>query len=106
MITRYFQSGHEVLRDTLISEGGYDGPVYDEQTVATVDGRISELAGDERLSADKLTLYATHKLYTGAGANILVTDKIRKDGRVYRVKNIRDPMQMGKFLVVDLELVE
>lgn len=71
----------------------------------TINGRIRPLSGDERLSADKVTVYATHKLYTFL-YDITEKDRVVFEGQVYDVKAVINPMTLNRFLQVDLELVQ
>ena len=71
----------------------------------TIDGCIRPLQGDERLSADKKTVIATHRLYCDYDSSILQTDRVVDSGKEYEIRYINDPMQMHQFLQIDMELI-
>ena len=101
-IKRFYTSGHIIERYTKTG-GGFGGPEYQWSTHLTVDGRLRPLAGDKRLSADKETLYASHKFYTDV-ADIKDTDRYKDpEGNLYTIKFVSDPMNMGNHLEIDLE---
>ena len=104
VIGRYYEAGWKV-RTTTYTDTDIGGREVDSTTDVTVAGRMRPLSGDERLSADKQTLYATHRFYTdpvtvGQDDNI-----ISPDGDLYRVVFVKDVMTMGRHLEIDCEWV-
>lgn len=101
-IQDFYTSGHIIERYTE-TPGGFGGPEYTWTTHLAVDGRLRPLSGDKRLSADKETVFASHKFYT-AVADIKETDRYKDpSGNIYTIKFISDPMSMGNHLEIDLE---
>ena len=101
-IKRFFTLGHKIQR---YSPGtpGFGGDNGEWENHLEVPGRLRPLSGDERMSADKMTLYATHRFYTDV-ADIKESDRyIDPGGKVYEIKFVADPMNMGEFLQIDLE---
>lgn len=105
-IDRYFETGFVVEKRnrTATAIGGFEEEWVADTAVGTVMGRLRPLSGDEQLSADRQTPYATHRFYTGIHA-ITTHHRITKGGRVYRVKVVRDVMTMGRHMEIDLEEV-
>ena len=103
MIERFYTTGHKILRYTETSSG-FGGSTGAWATHLTVDGCLRPLSGDKRLSADKSTVYASHRFYTDV-ADIRESDRYQDpDGNNYIIKFIADPMSMGNHLQIDLEL--
>lgn len=103
MIEDYYKPGIIIERSTEIKKaGGATKPTW--TTHLTVDGLIRSLTGDERLAADKMTLYSTHRFYTDP-ADITEADRVNDGGILYRIKFPDDPMSFGRFMQIDLELM-
>jgi SPP1 family predicted phage head-tail adaptor len=103
-IEDYYKPGIIIERKTEVKKaGGAVKPTW--ATHLTVDGLIRPLTGDERLSADKTTLYSTHRFYTDPG-DITEADRVNDNGTIYRIKFPADPMGFGRFMQVDLELMQ
>ena len=82
--------------------GGYKDHWATHLSIRTL---IRPLGGSEQMAADKVTLYATHKMYC-AVADILEDDKVEDaDGNEYRIKNQINPMNFDNHMQIDLELV-
>ena len=100
MINRLFEPGHVIERKTH-KKNDIGGWKEEWTTHALVVGLIRPLSGQERLSADKHTLVATHKFYCSP-IDIKEGDRLIKDDRVFDVVFVKDPMSMGHHLEVDL----
>lgn len=61
-IEKYFVSGINIMKITQ-QDNGIGGFIDTEELVLEIPAKIRPLSGDEKLSADKLTLFATHKMY-------------------------------------------
>jgi SPP1 family predicted phage head-tail adaptor len=71
-----------------------------------IKGKMRPLSGTEQLSADKQTIFATHKLYC-AIADITEMDRVVFEGDIYEIKNIpKDVMNMHNHFEIDLEFVK
>jgi len=108
-IERYFETGFvaEKRNRTATAIGGFEEEWVADTAIApagAIMGRLRPLSGDEQLSADRQTPYATHRFYTGIHA-ITTHHRIKRNGRVYRVKVVRDVMTMGRHMEIDLEEV-
>lgn len=102
-IDDYFEPDIIIQRNTSTKK--VSGKMLDAwATHLTVDGRIRPLTGKERLAADKVTLYATHRLYTFV-ADIAESDRVSDSGNIYEIKFVHNPMNFDRFLQVDLELM-
>lgn len=102
-IEDYYKPGIIIERSTEVKKpGGATKPTW--TTHLTVDGLIRSLSGDERLAADKMTLYSTHRLYTDQ-ADITEADRVNDNGQIYDIKFVHDPMGFGRFMQIDLELM-
>jgi SPP1 family predicted phage head-tail adaptor len=67
-------------------------------------GRISVMPANERMTADKLTVYATHRLYCESTVTIDETYRISFDSRTFEIKAVRKPSELsyGGHLEIDL----
>ena len=77
-------------------------------TVAYADGtafrgRLSSLPIDERMSADKVTVYASHKLFC-ANQTIAETSRIRNSDstRYFQIKGVVNPSNNNDHLEITL----
>jgi hypothetical protein len=66
-------------------------------------GRIRLLNAHERLSADKNTVFKSHRLYC-LPTDIKFTDKIEYKGMMYEIIDPDDVQDMNKFLQIDLAI--
>lgn len=99
----FYESGWELWRWTEETDD-YGGVTEDWALQQTIDGRLRPLSGDKKLSAEKDTIFATHKFYCEP-TDIKPGDQIRKDDVVYKVKFAPDIMDFGLLMQVELELV-
>lgn len=101
-ISKYYTTGHEIERSTDAT-GGFGGFARTWSSHLSPAGRLRPLSGDQQLSADKETAFATHRFYC-APDDIKVTDRYKDpDGNIYRIKFVSDVMNMDNHLQVDLE---
>ena len=104
MISKYYESGIVIQRLTQVSNG-MGGYTDTWSTHLTINGRIRPLNGNERLSADKTTLFATHRLYCDV-IDIKESDRVLYNSKIYQVKFVSNVMNFDRHLQVDLELIE
>ena len=101
-IERFYTPGHRIEAYVETSQG-FGGPVYHWKPKHTLAGRLRPLSGDERLSADKQTVFADHRFYC-AVEDITEADRyVSPGGDIYDIKFIKDPMSMSNHLEIDLE---
>lgn len=62
---------------------------------------LTPIRGPERLAADKLTVYATHRLYCDHRA-IVETNRIKYGERIFDIKFVSNPFSKDTILVLDL----
>lgn len=93
MIERFFRPGFKVLRHTTTKDA-LGGPVLTwSDHLTNVHGKLWALRGDQRLSADKHTLFADYKFAT-AFADIREDDRlVDPDGNEYEIKFAPDRMR-------------
>ncbi len=67
-------------------------------------GRLSSLPVAERMSADKLTVYASHKLFCDYISSLSEDDRIRNSDstRYFSIKGIVNPSNMNHHLELTL----
>ena len=53
-------------------------------------GRLSKLPVAERMAADKVTVFASHKIFCAASLGIVEEDKIKFGTRYFEVKAVHD----------------
>ncbi len=90
----------QTLTETSDSQGGYvqtwaDGTAF--------RGRLSSLPIDERMSADKVTVFASHKLYCD-NQTITEAQRIRNSDstRYFQIKGIVNPSNSNHHLELTL----
>ena len=90
----------QTLTETADGQGGV--------TIAWVDGtafrgRLSSLPIDERMNADKTTVFASHKLYCN-NQTITEAQRIRNDGstRFFQIKGVVNPSNSNDHLEITL----
>ena len=107
LINRFYTSGHKIQRVT-VTEDAYGGVVETWADHLTVAGKLWELSGDKKLSADKETIFSTHKFATDI-ADIKDTDRyVDADGNAYQIKALatRKRQDGTGHIELDLELVK
>ncbi len=68
-------------------------------------GRLSILGANERLAADKVTVYATHRLFCDASVSLTDNGRVTSGGRTFEIRTIQLPSNESKgigHLEVDL----
>ena len=67
-------------------------------------GRLSSLPVAERMSADKLTVYASHKLFCDYASSLTEDDRIRNSDstRYFQIKGIVNPSNSNHHLELTL----
>ena len=101
MISRWFEAGWTIHTLTTTADG-WGNVIEDWSTGDVVSGRFRPLAGDRRLSADKLSEFADAKFYCAHGTTVGVGDQLRKGSDSYEVVFVQNPMDMDRFLQVEL----
>jgi SPP1 family predicted phage head-tail adaptor len=101
---KYYEPNIEIQRRTL-TQNAFGEFVEVWGLHLTIDGRIRPLNGNERLSADKTTLFATHRLYCDV-ADITEVDRVVYQGKIYNIKFVSNVMNFNRHLQIDLEMVE
>ena len=85
LVNRFFTSGHKIQRVTVTTDS-YGGTINTWADHLTVDGKRWALSGDKKLSAEKETIFSTHKFAT-AIADIEETDRyVDLDANEYEIK--------------------
>ena len=107
MIEDFYTTGHKIQRLTT-STDAYGGVTETWTAHLATDGKLWQLTGDKRLSADKTTIFSTHGFAT-AIADIKKTDRyLDPDDNVYEIKAVAKRKRQdgtGHF-ELDLELIE
>ncbi len=90
-----------LLKDTFtpytlgVTDDGVGGQVEAWTAGTAFKGRLSILGANERLSADKTTVYATHKLYCDASVTLNATDRVTFDSRTFEVRSVQKPSELS-----------
>ena len=106
-INRFFTAGHKIQRVT-VTQDSYGGVIETWADHLTVSGKRWALSGDRKLSADKETIFSTHKFATNI-ADIKDTDRyVDPDGNDYVIKALAIRKRPGGtgHVEIDLELVK
>jgi head-tail adaptor len=88
-----------------VADDGVGGQVETWTAGTAFQGRLSILSANERMSSDKVTVYATHRLYCGASVSLTAQGRITFDGRTFEIKSIQKPSELSSgigHLEVDL----
>jgi head-tail adaptor len=90
----------QTLAETTDSQGGVTS-VWSDGTA--FKGRLSSLPVAERMSADKLTTYASHRLFCDV-ISISESNRIRNSDstRYFQIKGIVNPSNASHHLEIDL----
>jgi len=106
LINRFYTSGHKIQR-VAVTTDSYGGAVETWADHLTISGKKWALSGDKKLSADKETVFSTHKFAT-AIADIKETDRyVDPGGNAYEIKALatRTRQDGTGHIELDLELV-
>ncbi len=90
---------------TLTSTDDLQGGVTESWADGTAfRGRLSSLPVAERMSSDKLTVYASHKLYCDYSSSLTEDDRIRNSDstRYFQIKGIVNPSNSNHHLELTL----
>jgi SPP1 family predicted phage head-tail adaptor len=105
-IVDYYTDNIIIERIDKVMSNGIGGYVESWKTHLSINGKMRPLSGKEQLSADKQTVFATHKLYC-AIADITEMDRVVFNGDIFEIKNIpKDVMNMHNHYEIDLEFVK
>lgn len=67
-----------------------------------IAARIQPLSADERAQWGGIPSLITHRIYVGdASLEILESDRIVYDGRLFDIQGVRDIDEWGRFLTID-----
>lgn len=105
MIENFFTPGHIIERNTQTGTDAFGAPTIGWATHLTAAAKLWQLSGDKRLSADKVTVFCTHRAAT-AIADIKTTDRYKDPaGVVYTIKAVakRTRQDSTGHLEIDLE---
>ncbi len=91
-----------VIERKTVIEGDCSGDTVIWTTLATVTGAIKTLNGNEIKIAEKLGVDAQYKLYCEKIA-ITELDRVKFEGKHYKITFIENPMSMDRFLQVYLK---
>jgi len=58
-------------------------------------GRLSILSANERMSSDKLTVFASHKIYCAPSVSLAEVDRIKHGTRYFEIKGIQLPSDLS-----------
>lgn len=102
-IDKYFED-IDIERFGLV-ENEWGDLVEDYSLYKTIQGRIRQLSGDERLISNKDTSMTTHRLYTKE-LDILVTDRVKYKDKWYNIVTVNNVMNFDRIVQIDLRLIE
>jgi hypothetical protein len=97
----------QLLKDTFTpytlayTDDGMGGQTEAYTAGTAFQGRLSTLsvygkyANTESVSADKITVYATHRLYCDASVSLTEQGKIMTGTRTFQIKSIRLPSNLS-----------
>jgi head-tail adaptor len=65
-------------------------------------GRLSSMPVNERMSADKVTVYATHKLFCEGTVSLAEVQRLKLGARYFEIRGIVNPSNISHHLEIDL----
>jgi SPP1 family predicted phage head-tail adaptor len=89
----------QTVTRTTDSVGGYTEAWTDGTAFR---GRMRPLSNSERTSSDKVTVFATHRLYCDASVTLTEADRVTFDSRTFEVRAVRNPSESNHHLEIDL----
>jgi len=101
VIKHWFESGwtHHTWKST---EDSWGNPVEDWSTGSAIDGRFRPLSGDRVVRDEARNIVTDAKFYCSPDESISAGDQLRKGSDEYEVTFVQDPMDMGRFLQVEM----
>ena len=105
MITDLYNVTVDVLRITRTSDSMGGATETEVVHINDLPCRINWSRGSERVMFDKDTWFRDAKLYC-AVVDIQTKDRIVYDSKTYEVVNVSNPDNMGKYLIVEMRLVQ
>lgn len=85
-----------------ISDDGTGGPIESWADGVSFLGRLSSMPVNERMSADKVTVYATHKLFCDGTVVLVEKQRLKLGARYFEIRGIVNPSNISHHLEVDL----
>jgi SPP1 family predicted phage head-tail adaptor len=91
----------QLLKDSFtpytlaVTDDGVGGQTQTWTAGTAFQGRLSIMGANERLAADKVTVYATHRLYCDASVTLNATDRVTFDGRTFEVRSVQKPSELS-----------
>jgi len=64
-------------------------------------GRLSAMPAGERISEDRIAVYATHRLYCES-LTITEKDRVKLGTRIFEIKAVRNPSNISHHLEIDV----
>lgn len=124
MIDKYFEPIQ--VQRFVTTTNAWGEEVKEWQDYAVIMARIRPLTGNQRLTADKHTYFASHRLYCKGTVELDDTFIIESDipltgemtyaitnedrflyrGKNYKINFVADVMNFARLLQIDLEIVE
>lgn len=90
----------QLLKDSFVpytltvTDDGVGGQIETWSAGTVFQGRLSILSASERLGADKVTVYASHRLYCDASVSLTEQGRVTFDGRTFEVRTIQKPSEL------------
>lgn len=91
----------QLLKDSFVpytlayTDDGVGGTTEAWTAGAAFQGRLSILSANERMGADKTTVYATHRLFCDASVSLTDDGKVTFDGRTFQIRTIQKPSELS-----------
>lgn len=80
---------------------GIGGATNDWTDGTEFKGRLSAMPADERMSDDRVTVYASHRLYSES-LTIIAKDRVKLGTRIFEIRAVRNPSNIDHHLEIDL----
>ena len=103
MINRFYTPGHIIQRKIELKDE-WGGSTEEWTDLIIIEGKLWQLSGDKRLSADKETIFADYKFACNL-TDIKEADRyIDPDNRIFKIKAIAERKRPGGTGHLELEL--
>lgn len=91
----------QLLKDSFVpytltvTDDGVGGQTETWTAGTAFQGRLSIMSANERMGADKTTVYATHRLFCDASVSLTEDGKVTFDGRSFQIRSIQKPSELS-----------
>lgn len=102
-IEKAFKVVDAIVQRYTDANDGQGGYLYKWENHLYISGTLDKLSGDEILANEKLGKVSSHIFIIFEALDIKDTDRFVIKDKIYQIKDVDDPMSMGRQLEITLE---